>query len=728
MNSLTPSFDHLAELDFSSHFDAIAHALQEEEVFKVSGRHLIVEVDKIARKVSALDCPILSKQDQASDVAVQFSDEFRRQFDRRIPLLSKWLEKRLKQVLQNDESAFSQWVRPLEELRTASASNPLGLGYHFPSAKGLTKQEVTGVANDRPDDQAILRYHAARIATTTQPYGEIMIQALQSYIDRQEPDLQEDLQELLEDQSHSERANRTSPSDFYRLRDLLDTEAIGKLRREVGIRYLEFLYANTNSTDEHRDLLCTFAQKLRGVEQYLNDPDCEDHRYAIHYAGENFDLRDVLSQSDIFEQLLPIVAIVSGSLGESTDDNGENQYAFGLKLKLNGPVAAKDEASCLSYRVSQLDPTLHQTRLTKQTAIAIVFLYSILFNLAATSSSAAIQRWEEGVLPVFQNNDEVQKQQAFTRMQNWMLEKVEPQLAKLATLLRKLLSRSTSFEGCNYSVKLVVRRSILQLDTEEMAPSGSFFKPILNVDYGRKALKYIAVRPIEENQDDDLISLTFNLAIFDTRCFPRDQSETFGMEYELTNIQSLSILFAPTGRYEERFKNTWAIVFPYDEQAVNALLGSEMNQGFSYQFSFLLLAQVILHVIARAAGSECFLSFFRLALSGGLDPRSDDEYFYRLVKLLEQILGQNNLTSSQGINITDLNKFKISNALRSLYAAVPKRFSFPAHCPITERLAIIVLSSRRCDSAYSNKTQRRITLYGEVVGVEPIGETQVRIS
>lgn len=65
--------------------------------------------------------------------------------------------------------------------------------------------------------------------------------------------------------------------------------------------YLEFLYENTSPEDQDRELLRKFIQRLRLVERYLNHPKHEDSRYSLNYAGETFDLRDVLAQSDILQ-------------------------------------------------------------------------------------------------------------------------------------------------------------------------------------------------------------------------------------------------------------------------------------------------------------------------------------------------------------------------------------------------------------------------------------------
>lgn len=744
VNSLTPSFGHLAELDFTAYFDAISEALKGEEVFRISSTHpddtsdsstndhlhLIVDVDKIVRKIPLLPCPLDSGHSEATDAAIQFSTDFRQQFDKRLPLLSTGLHRRLQQVLTRNQVQLSDFVQPLENLHSSSPPQAVGLHYNFPAAKNLTKQEITGIAGDKQNNHALLRYHAVRLATeTAQAYEDLMRQALQAFIDRQELDVAEDLQDLLEDQLQSTRTSRSSQSDLYRLRNLLNQEAIGKLKREAGIGYLEFLYENTSPETQDRELLKKFIQRLRLVEHYLNDPEREDSRYSLNYAGEMFDLRDVLAQSDILQRLLPVTAIIEGSLGESSDDeSGENQYAFGIKLKLNGPVAAKGADSVIEYRVEQLDISTHTTKREKQAALGVLFLYSVVFGGIDQPDFNSIQMWEERVLPQFQSSDEQAKQQAFVRMQDWIPSTVGSNIGKLTSLLRGLVACPTPFDGYQYPVRLVVRRSLLKSDPAEMAPSNSFFKPVLNVDSGRQALKYISVHSIDESRDDELISMVVNISIFDTRCFPRSQPETFQMQYDIEGIKNLNILLAPEGHYKKAFSQYRAIVFPYNAEAVKSLLGEDVDQGFHYQFCFLLLAQVALHVIARAVGPKCFLSLFRLALSSENEPRSDDEYFYRIIKVLEQVLGQNNLTSSQGIDITKVNKHKVANSLRSLYAAVPKQFSFSTKNPIQEAIAIVVVSSRKCDSTYTNRDQRRVTLFGEVVGIEPTDNDQVRIS
>ena len=644
VNSLTPSFGHLAELDFTAHFNALSEALKGEEVFRISKTdpddtsdnstnehlHLIVDVDKIVRKIPPLPCPLDSGHSEATDVAIQFSTAFRQEFDRRLPLSSIGLHKRLQEVLTRNQLQLSDFVQPLENLHSSNPPHAVGLHYDFPTAKNLKKQEITGIVGNKQNNHALLRYHAVRFATeTAQPYEDLMRQALQAFIDRQEPDVEEDLQDLLENQLQLTRTSRSSQSDLYRLRNLLDQEAIGKLKREAGIGYLEFLYENTSPEDQDRNLLKKFIQRLRLVERYLNDPEREDNRYSLNYAGETFDLRDVLAQSDILQRLLPVTAIIEGGLGESSDkESSENQYAFGIKLKLNGPVAAKGSNSVLAYRSDQLNIANHTTRREKQVAVGILFLYFVVFGSTDQSDYDPIQIWEEKLLPKFQGSNEEDKQKVFKILTSkWIPEKIGPQITKLTRLLRKIVSRPTPFTGHQYPVRLVVRRSLLQSDPAEMATSNSFFRPVFNIDSGRRALKYISVHSTDESRDDELISIIVNISVFDTRCFPHAQPETFQMQYNIEGIKNLNILFAPEGRYEKDFSQYRAIVFPYSAEEVKTVLGEDVTQGFHYQFCFLLLAQVALHVIARAAEPKCFLSIFRLALSSENEPRSDDEYF-----------------------------------------------------------------------------------------------------
>ena len=62
-----------------------------------------------------------------------------------------------------------------------------------------------------------------------------------------------------------------------------------------------------------------------------------------------------------------------------------------------------------------------------------------------------------------------------------------------------------------------------------------------------------------------------------------------------------------------------------------------------------------------------------------------------------------------------LGKYKLPNALSSLYSVLPKDFTLPAPSEL-ENLAVIVVSSRKCD-AHKDSSLHLSNIYGEVIGI-----------
>ncbi|MGB8347312.1 MAG: hypothetical protein WCD86_20670, partial [Ktedonobacteraceae bacterium] len=77
---------------------------------------------------------------------------------------------------------------------------------------------------------------------------------------------------------------------------------------------------------------------------------------------------------------------------------------------------------------------------------------------------------------------------------------------------------------------------------------------------------------------------------------------------------------------------------------------------------------------------------------------------------------------------------KLQNALYSLYSALPRQFRLTSHAmvstpaqPQLEKLAIIVVSSRRCDVNKKAPEYYQATVFGEIVGIERLPTGYARV-
>ena len=118
---------------------------------------------------------------------------------------------------------------------------------------------------------------------------------------------------------------------------------------------------------------------------------------------------------------------------------------------------------------------------------------------------------------------------------------------------------------------------------------------------------------------------------------------------------------------------------------------------------------------------------------------------YSLSKVLAHLLAKDFTSNAQGFHLNTLhaqgsNLYKLDSALYSLYSAIPRffRLTQPAHTPIStpstetpqyqlEKLAVIIVSSRKCDVNRKTPDFYQTNIYGEVIGMERLTDGRVRV-
>lgn len=113
--------------------------------------------------------------------------------------------------------------------------------------------------------------------------------------------------------------------------------------------------------------------------------------------------------------------------------------------------------------------------------------------------------------------------------------------------------------------------------------------------------------------------------------------------------------------------------------------------------------------------------------------------------MLAHLLGEGHRASSQGIDLRDLTlpreattkqveqppglRYRVRNALSSLYGALPKRFTLPENAAAlpADRMAILIVSSRECDHRWGSN-QKKANLLGEIVGITRQADGTVEVA
>ena len=760
MNILLEDDNQLARLDYDSLLKQILEVLQHQNPFKFSpdGRRLRINVDQVAYEVaiSQVANPLASSNGVRS-ATVNFSTRSHNNFPKQIRSLGNCLQNHLNTAGPQNKSVaevISQLLTDLESFKGASST--LGFTYPFKEYPGLQKQRLR-LQRHRSGSDSLLKFHKLTITVKDIQGFEPQLQSsLENYIQREfgsesEGDLDE-LSNTLEDLIENPK------SDFYKLKRVMNTEALGKLKREAQIRYLEFLCDQIEEGADGKIYLQDLIRRLRLLEKYISDANREDGHYQVSYAGKSVNYRDLFARSEAFDTL-PIIPSIEGYLGQTTDEiKGEQQFIFGLKLKFGGTVQAQGDESLpvLDYYLNLMNPDSqeHQARLEdtsrsnffKEKVLKIVFLYSFIFASRKDPLSDTydpsfeldydpVSNFEEKVLPILKGSDEEEKRKIFAGIKKG-IEKynVKIKIEKLKGLLKIFLQRKQILNKREYPLHIGVKRGILERDLDSILTQATFFKPVFG-GKSQEALKYIAIgEPYIDSSY--LCNLSVSITIEDIRYFSTEERQVFSMAYDITGIKTMPILLAPLmddncqKHYNQFFKHQKPILLVYKHQRLREQIFNcpESPEAFVYRLTFSLLSYICLKVLLDSVKEQLFIPIMRLHLYTKHKPAPEEEFMGSLSKILSHLLSEKHRSNSQGFCINTPNNYKIPNALSSLYSVLPKTFQFNNSTYPTQldKLAIIIVSSRESDASWRGG-KRLSNLLGEVVVVESRQDGTVRL-
>jgi hypothetical protein len=748
------------ELVFADYSDLLAKILQvlqsqsPQDLFKVSsdGQRLCIDVDAVASQVAKLQVnnPLGACANSAKAATVNFSPGFKENFPHKIQEIAAYV-----QQLLNDASAQQQpstspqeFVKNLvTDLQTFKGSKPnLDLTYPFHSYQGLEKQRLT-FPDQTTKGKEILKFHKLTISVQkTREFNQQLREGLERYIKVQFAGISEEerdeLDYVLED-LHKEQDN--PEQDFYQLKRIIDTETLGKLKKQAQINYLEFLYENVNTGNSRINTeaalyLQDTIRRLRLIEEYINDSSKADGDYLVNYAGISLNYRDIFSRAEAYD-MLPIIPKIEGYLGETTDEQrGEIQFIFGLKLKFDGKVQAYGGKTVFEYYLNLLDPESEEHKaaladsLKKETfakkVLKILFLYYILFacpvNISTDSthqnsplSYNPIPMFDQKVMEVLKRDDDAAKKSLFVRIiKGFEKVNVLNKITKLKALLIKVINYESLFTTREYPQHISVSKGILEQDSDNIIRLSTFFKPILKNP--KEVIKYIYIGEANVNKNP-LCSLPAKITISDVRYAACEDKQTFDMEYDTGRISALPVLLLPLKNkkcqeiYSQTLIKRKVVLLPYRWEE-NRL---ESHEVFIYQFTFSLLAYICLDVLLSKQ-SKLFIPILRIHLHNKEDDAPVEKFMVSFSRVLSHLLNEKHRSNSQGIDISDFSdkaKFKIPNFLSSLYSVLPKKFTFtnPLDAPQqVDKLAIIIVSSRESDRRWGSN-QKLSNLMGEIL-------------
>ncbi|NJL10615.1 MAG: hypothetical protein HC908_11875 [Calothrix sp. SM1_7_51] len=458
----------------------------------------------------------------------------------------------------------------------------------------------------------------------TRDFNRQLLQGLEKYINinlatASEAE-QDDLGYILED------LERDKNSDFYRLQKIVDSETLGKLKKQAQINYLEFLLENVDtdnsqSNAENAIYLQDLIRRLKLIEEYIGNSTKADGDYLVYYAGTEVNYKDMFSRGEAYE-ILPIIPIIDGYLGEEKDEvKGEIQFVFGIKLKFDGKVQALGGKNVFEYHLNLLNPDSeeHKAGLANEATkdifvrkvLKIAFLYYFVFaslqnaedsnyNPAKELEYNPLDAFEQLMTVTLKGNDEVAKQELFRNIYMYLQKlKVKIKINKLKGLLQRLLKRQTHFPTREYPLHISIKNGILEVNINNILTKNTFFKDSVRGN-PKENLKYISLGKAQ-TQTDSLCSLPAKITISDIRFFVTDDRQNFSMEYDLQRIKSLPILFVNLKDsncykiYTDHFSKQKLILFSYCHKTNNF----DSIKAFVHQFTYSLLAYTCLHILLQ---------------------------------------------------------------------------------------------------------------------------------
>ncbi|MBE9212472.1 hypothetical protein IQ247_07055 [Plectonema cf. radiosum LEGE 06105] len=753
MNILQSGNNELVYVDYSDLLDKILQVLrnpQHENIFKISTckQRLLININHVANQVAilAINSPLGASSNSAKTATVNFSPGFAEQFPVQIREIKDCLEDLLAFQVEQHSLSIQQFIEDLttDLQRFKGNSSSLDFSYAFGSYNNLQKQRLT-VLGKNEKGKELLRFHKLTISVQkTKEFDEQLRAGLEKYIkaefgDKSEAE-REDLSYILDDLYQDKDKLE---SDFYKLKQIIDRETLGKLKKQAQINYLEFLHENLNvDTGSNNAQAVVYLQdtirRLRLVDEYINNINKADGDYLVSYAGVSLNYRDIFSRGEAFDSL-PIIPKVEGYLGETKDEEkGEIQFIFGLKLKFDGKVQAYGGRNVFEYYLNLLNPDSkeHQDELNDELQqksfaskiLRIVFLYYLMFAYRPNSSTDVsnqnpeleynpIPVFDQKVIPILKGDDDEAKRNLFRGMlKGFEKYDIQNKITILKQSLTNLIKSKRNFPTREYPLHLSVGKSILEKDIEEIFNQNTFFKSVLRGN-PKQLLKYISIGEAS-TKINTLCSLPAKITINDIHYASSDECQSFNMEYDITNIRALPVLFLPfqdkkcQDVYNQSLKHRKLILFPYRLED-NQL---DSQQLFIYNFSFSLLVYISLKVFLPEK-PKLFIPILRLHLHNKEDNTTIEKFIVSLSKVLSHLLNEEHRSNSQGIDIRNL-KYKLPNVFSSLYSVLPKKFTFNHGLESPQEvnnLVIIIVSSRESDRSWKG-SQKISNVMGEILG------------
>jgi len=762
VNILRLDDSDLVPVDYGDLLDKILEVLQTQNPFNVSGDNcrLIVDIDSIAADVAKMQvrAPLGSVEHQAHSASVNFPQQVEAHFGNQVGQIRECLRQKLEVKLPQNtiESFVASLISPLDSPSFRGNGQELGFKYDFSTRHTSLEKEKLTLQSLAAGSHATLKLHKLTIAVrNTDIFEQQLKEGLENYIN-ENAETNDDRQAL---KHRLDEMVKNPDSDFHKLIRLVDKETLGKINKEAKIIYLDYLleHIRASSTDTVGIIyLQDLIRRLRLIEDYINDPNKSEGDYEVNYAGIRVNYREIFARAEVLDAL-PIIPIVSGYLGESTDNaRNERKFIFGLKIKFDNQVQARGGKDVFEYYLNLLNPDSeeHQAELAEDAnseifvrkVLKIALLYHFVFASTHTPGTEnynpeleldfnPIAGFEQVIKNVLgRDNDEIKRRLFRNLVKRFNEVNVKSKINHLRIMLKGFLERQTILPIRTETRHVNLKIGLVE-DIDNILTTGKFFNEIMERNY-KQTLHYITVKDPSVDERS-ICQLPVNITIEDVRYFPTDERQNFSMEYNIKDVDVLPVLSAPKADrsraiYEKHFQ-TKLVVFPYDDRRLDSGdKGLQPAAIFVYKFAMLLLSYICLRILLENTAGNLFIPMVRLHEGDDKKPSPSEKFMANLSKTLSHILSEKQRSTSQGFRIKKQpNGYTIRNGLSSMYSILPKNFKFSnvQLAPELDKLAIIVVSSRDSEAkkGNQNRSQRQASLIGEVVGINRLDDSTIQV-
>ncbi|MEG4421190.1 hypothetical protein QUA70_21740 [Microcoleus sp. LAD1_D5] len=763
MNILRLDDSDLVPVDYGDLLDKILEVLQTKNPFKLSDDNIrmLIDIDDIAADVSKIQVrkPLGSFERQADSASVNFPPEIEEHFGSLVRQIQQCLQQHLESKLPQNtsiESFVATLISPLDSPSFRGNGQELGFKYDFGKCHTDLEKEKLTLQRLDSGSHATLKLHKLTIAVrNTDIFEQQLKKGLENYIN-ENAETNDDKQQL---KHRLDEMVENPDSNFHKLIRVVDKETLGKINKEAKIIYLDYLleHIRASSTDTVGIIyLQDLIRRLRLIEDYINDPNKSDGDHEVNYAGIRVNYREIFARAEALD-FLPIIPIVEGYLGESTDNaRNERKFIFGLKVKFDNSVQARGGKDVFEYYLNLLNPDSeeHQAEFAEdvnsETFVRKVFKIALLYYFVFASRSNPLAKnydpesefnyqpiaiFEQRVLPVLQGSDDEAKRELFRNfLKGFNQFNIKHKITHLKKMLKGFLERQTTLPSRTETRHVNLKMGLVE-DIDNILTTGKFFNEIMERNY-KQTLHYITVKDPSVDERS-ICQLPVNITIEDVRYFPTDERQNFSMEYNIKDVDVLPVLSAPKADrsraiYEKHFQ-TKLVVFPYDDRRLDSgNKGLQPAAIFVYKFTMLLLSYICLRILLENTADNLFIPMVRLHEGDDKNPSPSEKFMANLSKTLSHILSEKQRSTSQGFRIKKQpNGYTIRNGLSSMYSIIPKKFKFSnvQLAPELDKLAIIVVSSRDSDAKKGNQNrfQRQASLIGEVVGINRLDDSTIQV-